>query len=86
MSTNTLAFINPATGVQFGEVAMTAPENVQQIVEEVRAAFEDRPGAYHGPVGSMVCKDLSIRSKYRCHFFRRASVNGIRIGSSKLPN
>src|SRR5688572_29893311 len=39
MQPEKLAFINPATGVQFGEVTMTTPGEVKQAVEDVRAAF-----------------------------------------------
>jgi acyl-CoA reductase-like NAD-dependent aldehyde dehydrogenase len=39
MDHKNLAFINPATGLQFGEVAMTTPEEVKQAVEELRQAF-----------------------------------------------
>ncbi|MCZ2122779.1 MAG: aldehyde dehydrogenase family protein [Anaerolineales bacterium] len=37
--TEKLAFVNPATGVQFGEVSMTTPEGVKQAVQEMRQAF-----------------------------------------------
>lgn len=37
--TEKLTFINPATGVQFGEVTMTTPEEVKQAVEDMRQAF-----------------------------------------------
>lgn len=39
MEQENLAFINPATGAQFGEVKMTSPQDVQQTVNEMRAAF-----------------------------------------------
>ena len=39
MEQENLAFINPATGAQFGEVKMTSPQDVQQAVNEMRAAF-----------------------------------------------
>ncbi len=39
MEQEKLAFINPASGVQFGEVPMTTPEGVKQAVEEMRKAF-----------------------------------------------
>jgi acyl-CoA reductase-like NAD-dependent aldehyde dehydrogenase len=35
----TIPFINPATGVQFGEVPVTTPEGVEQAHQEMRAAF-----------------------------------------------
>lgn len=37
--TETLTFINPATGAPFGEALMTTPEEVKQAVEEMRRAF-----------------------------------------------
>lgn len=36
----TIPFINPATGEQFGEVAMATPEGVTQAHKDVRRAFE----------------------------------------------
>jgi len=36
-----LAFINPATGLQFGEVAMTQPDEVKLAVEDMRRAFPE---------------------------------------------
>ncbi len=37
----TLPFINPATGVQFGDVPVTTPQAVQQAHQEMRAAFPE---------------------------------------------
>ena len=39
--TRFLAFINPATGEQFGRVEMAKPGQVQQITHEMRAAFKE---------------------------------------------
>jgi len=39
METDTLSFINPATGAKFGEVKMTTPEGVQAAVAEMRQSF-----------------------------------------------
>ena len=39
MQTDTLSFINPATGVKFGEVKMTTPDAVKSSVDEMRRAF-----------------------------------------------
>jgi acyl-CoA reductase-like NAD-dependent aldehyde dehydrogenase len=39
METDTLSFINPATGAKFGEVKMTTPDGVQNAVDEMRQAF-----------------------------------------------
>lgn len=39
MSSETLKFINPATGVQFGEVKITTPDEVKAAVQEMRKAF-----------------------------------------------
>lgn len=39
MDREKLAFINPATGNQFGEVAMSTPEEVKQAVDDMRASF-----------------------------------------------
>ena len=39
MQTDTLSFINPATGVKFGEVKMTTPDVVKSSVDEMRRAF-----------------------------------------------
>ena len=39
MDREKLAFINPATGAQFGEVAMSTPEEVKQAVDEMRGSF-----------------------------------------------
>ena len=39
METQVLAFINPATGLQFGQVQMTMPAAVNQAMAEMRAAF-----------------------------------------------
>lgn len=39
MQQEKLTFINPATGVQFGEVTATTPEEVKQTVEDMRKAF-----------------------------------------------
>jgi acyl-CoA reductase-like NAD-dependent aldehyde dehydrogenase len=39
METESLSFINPATGVKFGEVKMTAPAEVTVAVDEMRQAF-----------------------------------------------
>lgn len=39
MESNKLAFINPATGVKFGEIQMTAPEAVQQAIDDMRLSF-----------------------------------------------
>ena len=39
MERETLAFINPATSVQFGEVEMTSAEGVRKAVDEMRASF-----------------------------------------------
>lgn len=39
-TTQTLPFMNPATGQQFGEVAMATPEQVAQAHGEMRRAFE----------------------------------------------
>ncbi|HJS19184.1 MAG TPA: aldehyde dehydrogenase family protein [Anaerolineales bacterium] len=38
METETLSFINPATGVKFGEVETTTSEAVQQAVDEMRSS------------------------------------------------
>ncbi|MCC7117659.1 MAG: aldehyde dehydrogenase family protein [Anaerolineales bacterium] len=37
--TEKLAFTNPATGVQFGEVAISTPEETKRAVQEMRQAF-----------------------------------------------
>ncbi len=39
MGQEKLAFINPATGNQFGEVVMSTPEEVKQAVDDMRASF-----------------------------------------------
>src|SRR5689334_14108861 len=39
METDTLTFINPATGVKFGEVKMTTADAVQNAVDEMRQSF-----------------------------------------------
>ncbi|WKZ48826.1 MAG: aldehyde dehydrogenase family protein [Anaerolineales bacterium] len=39
MERQSLAFINPSTGQQFGEVTMTTPDEVKLAVEEMRRAF-----------------------------------------------
>ncbi len=39
MTLETLAFTNPATGSQFGEVEMTSPAAVQKAVVDMRASF-----------------------------------------------
>lgn len=39
MDREKLAFINPATGVQFGEVTMSTPEEVKQAVDDMRESF-----------------------------------------------
>ena len=39
MEREKLAFVNPATGVQFGEVEMTTQQEVHQAVSDMRAAF-----------------------------------------------
>lgn len=39
MEPTTLPFINPATGVQFGEVEVSSPEAVQTAVQEMRRSF-----------------------------------------------
>ncbi|HNJ15266.1 MAG TPA: aldehyde dehydrogenase family protein, partial [Anaerolineales bacterium] len=39
MEKEKLAFINPATGAQFGEIPMTQPDEVKQAVEDMRKAF-----------------------------------------------
>jgi acyl-CoA reductase-like NAD-dependent aldehyde dehydrogenase len=39
MSSDTLAFVNPATGVQFGEVKIATPEEVKSNVQQMREAF-----------------------------------------------
>jgi acyl-CoA reductase-like NAD-dependent aldehyde dehydrogenase len=39
METESLAFTNPATGVQFGEVQVTAPDVVQKAVNDMRCSF-----------------------------------------------
>jgi acyl-CoA reductase-like NAD-dependent aldehyde dehydrogenase len=39
MEREKLAFINPATGAQFGEVAMTTPDEAKQAVEDMRQSF-----------------------------------------------
>lgn len=39
MQTAVLPFVNPATGVQFGEVEISSPEAVQNAVQEMRQSF-----------------------------------------------
>lgn len=39
MEREKVAFINPATGSQFGEVMMTTPNDVKQAVEDMRQSF-----------------------------------------------
>ncbi|NWF64058.1 MAG: aldehyde dehydrogenase family protein [Chloroflexi bacterium] len=39
METETLSFINPATGVKFGEVKTTSVDDVTKTVDEMRGAF-----------------------------------------------
>ncbi len=39
MDLEKLAFINPATGNQFGEVAMSTPEEVKHAVDDMRGSF-----------------------------------------------
>ena len=39
MDREKLAFINPATGNQFGEVTISTPEEVKQAVDDMRASF-----------------------------------------------
>jgi len=39
MESDTLTFVNPATGAKFGEVQMTTPEAVQYAVDEMRQSF-----------------------------------------------
>lgn len=39
MTQEKLAFTNPATNVQFGEVVMNTPEEVQEAVRDMRRAF-----------------------------------------------
>jgi acyl-CoA reductase-like NAD-dependent aldehyde dehydrogenase len=44
MSSETLQFINPATGVSFGEVKISTTEEVNQAVEEMRQSFPQWSG------------------------------------------
>lgn len=44
MSSETLKFINPATGVQFGEVKIATPDEVKAAVQEMRKAFPEWSG------------------------------------------
>lgn len=41
MDQEKLSFINPATGIKFGEVDAATPDNVQKAVEEMRRSFPE---------------------------------------------